>query len=116
MEETTDYEHLDQMATEANRLSDRAQGVYFTLNTLKTDLLERNRYQTARSKEGMTTSDNDVLRRRWLFIDIDPDKPSREVSSTDEEKARARLMAEGVRGLLHDRGWPDPIPGDSGNG
>jgi replicative DNA helicase len=63
-----------------------------------------------------TTSDNDIIRRRWLFIDCDPDRP-KGVPSTDEQLASAARLAGDCKLLLHeDFSWPDPIEACSGNG
>jgi replicative DNA helicase len=108
-----DSDHLEEMARHALGLSGDAKGVYFTFNPLKHDLLSRrcNRVDDAAD----ATSDNDVLVRRWLFIDFDPHRVSG-VSASDEEKARAWAKAEQVRAYLGGLGWPAPVVGDSGNG
>ena len=51
-----------------------------------------------------------------MYIDLDPDRPAA-VSSTDEQHAAAKAVAEHCRDWLHhDCGWPDPIFANSGNG
>jgi replicative DNA helicase len=108
-----DSDHLEEMALHALELSGGAKGVYFTFNPLQHDLLSRrcNRVDDAAD----TTPDNDVLVRRWLFIDFDPHRVSG-VSASDQEKARAWAKAVDVRGYLGSLGWPAPVVGDSGNG
>ena len=66
-------------------------------------------------KAESTTADNDVIRRRWLFIDIDPDRPAG-ISSTDCETVNARTVLEDVEALLCSMGWPQPTTAMSGNG
>ena len=58
-------------------------GIYVTLNEVNPALLSRraNRIKMRLGKKDSTTSDADILRRRWLPIDIDPLRPSG-VSST----------------------------------
>lgn len=60
----------------------------------------------------------DILRRRWLLIDIDPVKAEghKDDSATDLEKAEARKVADAVVANLSSRGWPLPLVVDSGNG
>ena len=66
-------------------------------------------------KTDSTTSDADILRRRWLPIDIDPLRPSG-VSSTDEEHGLALAKADEVARWMAGLGFPEPIRADSGNG
>ena len=92
-------------------------GIYVTLNEVNPALLSRraNRIKTRLGKKDSTTSDADILRRRWLPIDIDPLRPSG-VSSTDEEHTLALAKAEEVACWIAGFGFPEPIKADSGNG
>lgn len=92
----------------------QAKGVYVTLNPCQEALLARvNERLIANFKP--TTSDTDITSFRNFLIDIDPKRPA-EISSTDEEHARALAMAEIIREDLAREGWPEPLVGDSGNG
>ena len=91
-----------------------AKGVYFVLNAINPDLLARSSNQMARYAE-TTTSDKDVTRRRWLYVDCDPVRPSG-ISSSNDEKNAAIDRAEDVRHWLMVRGWHEPIMAMSGNG
>ena len=90
--------------------------VYTTLNPVRGDLLARaaNRLRPA-SKKGGSASDPDVPRRRWLLVDVDPQRPAG-ISATDDEKAAAQVLAHRIRLYLTGLGWPEPIVADSGNG
>ena len=92
-------------------------GIYVTLNEVNPALLSRraNRIKMRLGKKDSTTSDADILRRRWLPIDIDPLRPSG-VSSTDEEHTLALAKAEEVACWIAGLGFPEPIKADSGNG
>jgi hypothetical protein len=92
-------------------------GIYVTLNEVNPALLSRraNRIKMRLSKKDSTTSDADILRRRWLPVDIDPLRPSG-VSSTDEEHGLALAKAEDVARWISGLGFPEPIRADSGNG
>ena len=92
-------------------------GIYVTLNEVNPALLSRraNRIKMRLGKKDSTTSDADILRRRWLPIDIDPLRPSG-VSSTDEEHELALAKAEEIARWIAGLGFPDPIRADSGNG
>ncbi|MFA4824019.1 MAG: hypothetical protein WC593_02565 [Methanoregula sp.] len=92
-------------------------GIYVTLNEVNPALLSRraNRIKMRLGKKDSTTSDADILRRRWLPIDIDPLRPSG-VSSTDEEHGLALAKADEIARWIAGLGFPDPVRADSGNG
>jgi hypothetical protein len=89
-------------------------GIYLTLNPCNPVLLARaaNRLQV---RAQITTSDINILRRRWLLIDFDPVRPAG-ISSTEREHARAISAACGAWDDLRGAGFPDPVVADSGNG
>lgn len=80
-------------------------GLYFVLNPIPATLKK-------------SASDQAVIRRRWLYVDVDPVKPDEFADSpaTDEEKASAGLVADAVVEHLSGLGWPAPVVNDSGNG
>jgi len=89
--------------------------IYFVLNPINPDLQSRavNRIQP---KAESTTKDENIVRRKWLFVDSDPARP-KDISATDREKELARIKLIAVRDWLRDEhGFPEPIIGDSGNG
>jgi putative DNA primase/helicase len=104
---------LEKMAAQALALTPDAEGVYFTLNPLDTSLLARRYNKVEPAKD--TASDADVLGRHWLLIDADPVRKSG-ISATNEEKRRAWETARAVYDWLKERGWPEPVLADSGNG
>ena len=95
-------------------LNGRAEGIYIILNRLNPELLARakNRLQ---AKPKHTTSDLDIIERRWLYVDFDACRPSG-ISATDAEHNAALERAICVRNFLGGVGWPEPIYCDSGNG
>jgi hypothetical protein len=95
-------------------LCGKAAGVYVTLNEIDPALLARyaDRVETWCKH---TTTDKDVVRRRWLPLDFDPVRPSG-ISSTDAEHEAALERAGAVADWLAGQGWPEPVRGDSGNG
>lgn len=86
-----DYEHIDQVPAAIEALASYA-GVYVTLNPVNPALLARTCNRLAGAQRAQTTSDTDILRRRWLFLDIDPVRPSG-ISATESEKQGARETA-----------------------
>jgi len=111
-----DYERLAR-AVEALDADPSVAGIYVTLNDVNPALLARraNRIKMRLSRKDATTADADILRRRWLPVDIDPVRPSG-VSSTDEEHKAALNAAERIAAYLAEQGFPAPIRADSGNG
>lgn len=112
------YNDIDRLAADAEALDSTPQfkGIYFTLNPVNPALLARKVNRI--SKQGKTdasTSDQDITRRRWLPVDIDPTRPSG-ISSSNEEHEEALTKAKKIRGFLSEMGWPVPILADSGNG
>ncbi len=107
------------LAEKAEILDDATefQGIYVTLNPVNPALLARraNRVQSRLSGKDATTADADIVRRRWLPIDLDPVRPSG-VSSSADEHAAAIARGDAIREFLGRQGWPAPIAADSGNG
>jgi len=107
-----DHEALAAAILEADS-NYKAPGVYYTLNQINPALLGR-AYNRLKVRAECTTADNNILRRRWLPVDVDPVRPAG-ISSSDEEHAaaieRARVIA-----VDRAREWGLPIIGDSGNG
>ena len=105
---------LELAAKAAASWSGKVPAVYLTLNPVNPALLARasNRLETYAET---TTSDADILGRRWLLVDLDPKRPAG-ISASAPEHAAALKLAEAVRAHLHDCGWPEPIVADSGNG
>ena len=92
-----------------------ALGWYIVLNPCHPDALYRIYNRAKKLGREDSASDNDILRRKWLPIDLDPVRISR-ISSTDEEHQMAIQRAMEVKDYLHHQGWSDPIVADSGNG
>ncbi len=94
----------------------QARGIYLTLNPVAEALLARavNRLKDCRRSDPLT-KDPDIVRRRWLPIDLDAVRPSG-ISATDAEHALALARAREVAAWLAGQGWPAPILADSGNG
>lgn len=106
-----DYSHLDAVPKSLATLANY-RGAYITPNPVKPALLSRaaNRIKPAMRNE--TTSDHDIAERRWLLLDIDPDRPAG-IASTDAEHAAALAFGQALVASLP---WPAPILLDSGNG
>jgi hypothetical protein len=93
-----------------------AKGIYITLNPVNPALHARayNRLVMLGPRDPVT-SDQDVLRRRWLPIDCDAVRPTG-ISSSDAEHQAAINRAARIRATLAAEGWPEAMLANSGNG
>lgn len=88
--------------------------VYITLNQIKSELLAR--VQSECFVAGVnTTADGEVTGYNWLFIDLDPVRPTG-ISSSDDELKEAFGLAGRVASYLSDCGFEKPVKAMSGNG
>ncbi len=111
-----DYASLDQAVNEIVKLDStgNAPGIYVTLNPVKSELLAR-AANRLKQRANETTGDKDIVKRRWMLIDVDPKRPSG-VSATDAELTRAIARGREVEAFLAANGWPAPVLSQSGNG
>ena len=109
-----EFDNAEAIRNAVRELDGRSDGVYVTLNPVDRRLLARasNRLQAGLKH---TTSDKNITEWRWLYIDCDPERPA-DISSTNEEHTAALDRAAAIRAFLSNRGWPEPIYCDSGNG
>lgn len=110
-----DRDHDDALIQQLKRIN-WASAVYFTPNEVNPALLGRafNEARIVKDKEP-TTSDGDIIARRWLLIDVDAKRPAG-ISATDGEKAAAVDLAIAIDYELWEQGFPPGVIGDSGNG
>ena len=108
------FDDLHALARFASTLSGNMDSVHMTLNPVDPSLLETSLNHIS-GGNSRATSDDDIVERRWLMIDLDPVRPSG-TSSTDEEHDQAFTNARAIAQALCERDWPAPIIADSGNG
>lgn len=109
------FNNVDEAAAAIISAGAYYKGVYLTPNPVNDDLMARS-YNRITPWSEKTTNDPDVLKRRWIMLDVDPIRPSG-ISSTDEEHAAAIAHAKTVASALKLLfGFPDPLIADSGNG
>lgn len=89
--------------------------LYFTLNVIDPACYSREQHDKISTRPKSTTSDNEILARKWCLIDIDCEKPS-DTNSTDEEKELAKQVVNNVYKFLRDEGFEQPVICDSANG
>ena len=88
---------------------------YFTLNEINEDLYSREQRNTFIKKPKSTTTDGDITRRKFILIDLDPNR-SAGISSSDSEFELAHLKAVQVYRYLITNGFKEPMITTSGNG
>src|SRR5215218_648209 len=110
------FDNHQELISAGGKHDARGHDVYITLNKLPEEIAYRryNRIDRLKGRDA-STSDKDVERRAYLFIDADCERVSG-ISSTDEEKQKSRQKVLEIRDYLKGQGWPDPIVCDSGNG
>lgn len=90
-------------------------GIYFNLNVINPALLARSPDRITEHLAD-TTADKDIVRRQWLLVDVDPDRP-KGIPSSDAELEAARIVGSEVRDWLQTGfGFFEPIEAMSGNG
>lgn len=92
-----------------------AGAVYMVGNPVNPALLGRGRASFYAAKS--TASDADVTRRRLLYVDIDPLRPSAVNATAGETAAAMERTGQAVAWLSSELGFPDPLfHGTSGSG
>ena len=111
-----DHSHLDKAARDIAVLDRhrKPRGIYTTINPVNPALLARACNRLIERPKA-TTSDSDIIRRRWLPFDIDPARPSG-IAATDDEVDLAVSLAGDIEDILRSMGWSYPLYVSSGNG
>jgi len=108
------FNDFDKAVKDIEKYNGKVPGIYVILNTCTPALLSRavNRIDETGIS---TTTDNDIIKRLWIYIDIDPRRPAG-ISSTDQEHEQAISKAYSIKKRLIQMGWTAPVICDSGNG
>lgn len=115
-----DGRHLLDLARTALAVSRQATGVYFTPNPVDPILLARcaNKTDAVSRDRWHPTTDADILERRYLFVDLDPDRADGDNGqpASDDELLTALDAADVTADELTYHGWAKPLRMRSGNG
>ena len=111
-----DAEHIGEAVKAAISVSGVAVGVYITVNPVDPSLQARamNRLRGYTPK-GESVKDENILRRRFVMLDFDYDRPTG-ISATDEEHDLALDRMRECADALEAEGITLLLVGDSGNG
>ena len=97
-----------------DKIDVRNRNIYITLQQVRDECFARAQSERFLSST-QTTSDTEIVRYRWLFVDLDPVRATG-ISSSDKELACAELLSEKVAQELSGRGFKAPVKALSGNG
>lgn len=89
--------------------------IYFTLNVINDACYSREQHNRISTRPKSTTSDKEIIARKWCLIDIDCEKPA-DTNSSDAEKELAKQVVNNVYKFLRDEGFEQPVICDSANG
>lgn len=107
--------NLNPLLDERNEQYYGTMQAYFTLNDINADLYSREQRDKFVKKPKSTTTDGDITRRRFVMIDLDPNRASG-ISASDDEFEKAHLKCVTIYRYLIEQGFNEPIITQSGNG
>ena len=92
----------------------RGRNIYITLGEVKEECFARSQSERF-ERNTSTTSDTEVLSYRWLFVDLDPVRPTG-ISSSEHEIKLAEELKGKVESYMQGLGFCSPVVALSGNG
>lgn len=108
------FTDCDTLINALNDIVLEEKNIYITLNSVNEALYSRTQHD--KFVRGVnTTSDTEIDRYEWLFVDLDPIRPTN-ISSTDAELAEAEELKDKVKNYLAEMGFSEPVEAASGNG
>ena len=89
--------------------------MYFVINKIDSACFGRQQSGKIVKSPKITTNDNDIIRRCFVFVDFDPVRKSG-TNASNEEFELAHKKAQDVFRFLREKGFSEPIICKSGNG
>lgn len=108
------FRDVDTMLQEIDSVDVRGRNIYITLGEVKEECFSRSQSECF-ERNPSTTSDGEIKAYRWLFIDLDPVRPTG-ISSSDAELEEAKKLMLTVLQYMKELGFPEPVTAMSGNG
>ena len=108
------FRDADTLLQQFDTIDVRGKNIYITLGEVKEECFARSQSEHF-ERNPSTTSDKEITRYRWLFVDLDPVRPTG-ISSSEEELQKAGALSETVRKYLQGLGFEEPVRAMSGNG
>ena len=109
------FDNADMLISALKKVNLTDCNVYITLNPLNPACKARTQYGRFEQNAKTTTSDSDVTGWDWLFVDLDPKRPSG-TSSSDEQLNKAKAIGNKIFQFMQEMGFENPITAFSGNG
>ena len=108
------FSDVESMISEIRRCETYG-GIYATLNEIDPACSGREQSSKIVKSPKSTTSDPDIVSRRYVLIDFDPKRPS-DTNATDGQVELANQRMKSVYRYLRDQGFSAPVVAASGNG
>ncbi len=109
------FQDADTLFQKFDTIDLRKRNVYITLGEVREECFSRSQCEKFEKNPAVTTNDNDIVAYRWLFVDLDPVRPTG-ISSSDAQLKCAEELRNKVYEYLQGLGFPEPIRAMSGNG
>lgn len=109
------FRNADTMLEQLCHLNSSDSNIYIVLNDIKPDCYSREQRNRFVTNTKVQTSDNDIIGYDWLFVDVDPKRPSG-VSSSDEQLQKAKETGNNIYAFMLNIGFNSPVTAMSGNG
>ena len=109
------FKDIDNLISQLKQQDLRDSNVYVVANAIDDACYSRKQRERFMGGDVAGTSDNDVIGREWIMIDIDPIRPAK-TSSTKEEIEHSWEKAKKIARFLRESGFEKPIMAFSGNG
>ena len=91
--------NADTMLEQLCHLNSSDSNIYMVLNDIKPDCYSREQRNRFVTNTKVQTSDNDIVGYDWLFVDVDPKRPSG-VSSSNEQLQKAKETGNRVYAFM----------------
>lgn len=89
--------------------------IYFVINSINAQCASRPQYGKVLERPSSTTTDTEIVKRDWVFLDIDVNRV-KDTNATDSETEYAKEVARKVVRYLKEQGFKAPVIIFSGNG
>lgn len=109
------FQDADTLFQKFDTIDLRKRNVYITLGEVREECFSRSQCEKFERNPAVTTNDNDIIAYRWLFVDLDPVRPTG-ISSSDAQLKCAEELRNKVYEYLQGLGFSEPIRAMSGNG
>ena len=108
------FRDAETLLQEFDTIDMRGKNAYITLGEVKEECFSRSQSECF-ERNPSTTSDPEITAYRWLFVDLDPVRPTG-ISSSDKQLKDAEELSGTVYRYMQEMGFCEPVKAMSGNG